>query len=356
MADDRAARFSGVREVPDRLSIDAERLAGFLATVIPGFAGPLRVRQFKGGQSNPTYLVEAADRTLVLRRKPPGTLLASAHAVDREARVMSALSAAGFPTPHVFAYCEDPEVIGTPFFVMEHVAGRIIWDPAIPGATPAERGALYRDMGDTLADLHRIAPSTIGLTTFGRSEGYVHRQITRWSRQYGVSATIEIPEMDRLMAFLPSVDWPDHPPAVVHGDYRIDNLIFAADTAKVRAVLDWELATLGDPVADFAYHAMSFVMPRRNAATGTLEGLDLAALGIPPLEEYVARYEARTGLAVAGMLDLYLAYNLFRFAAIIQGIVGRVRDGTATSETPYTIDSVIPLAEAGWERARRAGA
>jgi aminoglycoside phosphotransferase (APT) family kinase protein len=362
-AADRAARFTGLRQSPPHLAFDPAPLADFLRREL-GLIGPVTVRQFKGGQSNPTYLVEVGPvegtaedvRRLVLRRKPPGPLLASAHAVDREFRVMQALGAAGFPVPAALAYSDDPAVVGTPFFVMDHVEGRVLWDPAMPDASPAERGATYGAMLDTLARLHAVDPDSIGLADFGRPQGYVPRQIARWVKQYRASATAEIPAMDRLAALLPTVRWPEHPPAVVHGDYRLDNLILAADGPEVRAVLDWELSTLGDPVADATYHLMAWVMPRENAATGTLDGLDLDALGIPSLAESVRRYESATGLAVAPHLDLYLAYNLFRFAAILQGIVGRVRDGTATSETPYTIASVIPLAEAGWAFARRAGA
>jgi aminoglycoside phosphotransferase (APT) family kinase protein len=256
-------------------------------------------------------------------------------------------------------YCEDESVIGTAFYLMSHVEGRVIWDPQVPGASPAERAGLYDAMGETIARLHAFDPAELGLADFGRPEGYVARQVKRWSAQYRESETEEIPEMDRLIAWLPERVPPTSRPALVHGDYRLDNLILAHDQPRVLAVLDWELATLGDPLADFVYHLMTWVMPRseRGGGTGTLAGLDLETLGIPSLEEYAAAYARRAGLAEIPHFDVLMAYNLFRFAAILQGIAGRVRDGTATNANAATMASEVrPLAAAAWAYARRAGA
>jgi aminoglycoside phosphotransferase (APT) family kinase protein len=356
---DRQATFSGTREAEGRLAIDGERLAAWLAPRVPGFAGPLTARQFKGGQSNPTYLIGTPGASYVLRRKPPGPLLASAHAIDREYRVISALAGKGFPVPRPLAWCEDESVIGSAFYLMSHVAGRVFWEPAMPGSTATERAGVYDAMNATLARLHLFDPAELGLSDFGRPEGYVARQIARWSKQYRASETDVIPEMDRLIAWLP-----DHVPesgrvALVHGDYRLDNLIVAPDRPQVLAVLDWELATLGDPVADAVYHFMTWVMPppRAGGGVGTLIGHDLAALGIPALEDYAAAYARRVGLSEIPHFDLYMAYNLFRLAAILQGIAGRVRDGTAASEKAAAMgEEVRPLAAAALAFASRAGA
>ncbi|MBA5778364.1 phosphotransferase family protein [Stappia sp. F7233] len=356
---DRQDAFSGTREVPQALAFDAERLAAHLGRRIDGFAGPLQVRQFKGGQSNPTYLLDTPDRAYVLRRKPPGTLLPSAHAIDREYRVMSALGKAGFPVPRTFLLCEDEGVIGTAFYVMEKVEGRIFWEPSIPTVGGQERGAIYRAMNATISRLHGFEPEALGLSDFGRAEGYVARQISRWAKQYRASETEAIPEMDRLIEWLPAQDVPAHPPRIVHGDFRLDNLIVAPIGPDVLAVLDWELSTLGDPVADFTYHCMQWVMPAMpdGSGIGSLDGLDLDALGIPGLADYIALYEAATGFEVAERLDFYFAYNFFRIAAILQGIAGRVRDGTAANANAAAmIRQIRPLAETAWTFARQAGA
>jgi aminoglycoside phosphotransferase (APT) family kinase protein len=356
---DRQTAFSGVKDVPPQLAFDQERLTRYLAERAPGFVGPLTVRQFKGGQSNPTYFLETPARNYVLRRKPPGKLLASAHAVDREFRVMSALHAQGFPAPEPIALCEDESVIGTAFYVMSHVEGRIIWSPSIPGAAPAERAAIFDAMNATLAQLHSYDPAAIGLGDYGRAEGYVARQIARWSKQYVASRTQDIPEMDRLMAWLPDHAPETMKPAVVHGDYRLDNMILAGDAPRVLAVLDWELSTVGDAIADFTYHAMTWVMPRVESGMSlpTLDGLDFAALGIPALDAYCDAYARRAGLAEIPHRDFYFAYNLFRLGAILQGILGRVRDGTATNANAAVMaNAVRPLAATALGFARRAGA
>ena len=356
---DRQTAFSGTKDVAAPLRFDAEQLATYLAAQVPGFTGPLTVRQFKGGQSNPTYLLETPGRSYVLRRKPPGKLLPSAHAVDREFRVISALAAQGFPVAAPVIYCDDAAIVGTAFYVMGFVAGRVFWEPQMTGCAPAERTAVYDALNATIARLHSYEPAAIGLGDFGRGENYVARQVERWSKQYRASETAKIDEMERLIAWLPAHLPPPVPVRLVHGDYRLDNVILAADSARVLAVLDWELSTLGDPLADFSYHLMKWHLPPSDsgASTGTLVGFDLPALGIPSLARYVDAYVARTGLDPRPHLPVYLAYNFFRIAAIYQGIVGRVRDGTATSEyAPAKAAMVQPLAATAWRFACDAGA
>jgi aminoglycoside phosphotransferase (APT) family kinase protein len=358
-APDRQTAFSGTKEVAAALKFDEARLEAHLARHAPGFAGPLTVRQFKGGQSNPTYLLETPSRPYVLRRKPPGKLLPSAHAVDREYRVMRALHMQGFPVPEPILYCEDESVTGTAFYIMAHVDGRVFWEPHMPASDPAERAAVYDAMNATLARLHGFDPAALGLADFGRGENYVGRQVERWSKQYRASQTEAVEDMERLMDWLPRNLPPPGPVRLVHGDYRLDNMILSADAPAVLAVIDWELSTLGDPLADFTYHLMQWHMPASDAGAGTatLVGRDLKALGLPSLDDYVASYASRTGLDPRPHLPVYLAYNFFRLAAILQGIVGRVRDGTATSENaPARALLVRPLAEQAWRFARQAGA
>ncbi len=356
---DRQIAFTGTKEVAEPLRIDAARLEAYLAREVAGFRGPLTVHQFKGGQSNPTYKLETPTRSYVLRRKPPGKLLPSAHAVDREFRAISALYAQGFPVAEPVIYCPDDSVAGTAFYVMGYVAGRVFWNPEMPGSNPTERAAVYDAMNATLAKLHSFDPAAIGLSDFGRGENYVARQVERWSKQYRSSETQKIDEMERLIEWLPGHLPPAGAPRMVHGDYRLDNMILGHERPEVLAVLDWELSTLGDPLADFTYHLMQWHMPQEDtgAGTGSLVGHDLAALGIPSLAEYVDRYVGRTGLDPRPHLNVYLAYNFFRIAAILQGIAGRVRDGTATSEhAPAKAQMVRPLAEVAWRFAREAGA
>jgi len=356
---ERQVAFTGTKDVAEALRFDTARLEHYLKANVPDFAGPLAVSQFKGGQSNPTYLLTTPARRYVLRRKPPGKLLPSAHAVDREFRAISALYAQGFPVAEPVIYCGDESVVGTPFYVMGYAEGRVIWEPAMPDASPAERSAVYDAMNATLARLHTFEPAAIGLADFGRGENYVARQIDRWSKQYRASVTQHVEEMEALMRWLPEHLPPAGPVRVVHGDYRLDNMVLAKDAPEVLAVLDWELSTLGDPLADFSYHLMQWVMPRSEtgADTGSLAGLDLAALGIPAMTEYVDAYAKRTGLDPRAHLSVYLAYNFFRLAAIVQGIVGRVRDGTATSEHAAARAVMVrPLAEKAWAFAKEAGA
>ena len=357
MSIDRQQAFSGTKEAPPALALDAARLSDYLAQNIKGFAGPLTIRQFKGGQSNPTYLLETPARRYVLRRKPPGRLLPSAHAVDREHRVIGALFAQNFPVAEPLCYCADETVTGTPFYVMSFADGRVFWEPQMPGSTPAERKAVYNAMNETIARLHTFDPAGIGLSDFGRGENYVARQVERWSKQYRASETEKIDAMERLIGWLPSHIPPAGPPRLVHGDYRIDNLIVAKDAPKIIAVLDWELSTLGDPLADFSYHLMAWHMPHSDSAAGTatLQGHDLGSLGIPSMADYVDAYVTRTGLDPRPYLPAYLAYNFFRIAAILQGIIGRVRDGTATSEfAPAKAEMIRPLAAKAWDFAQQA--
>jgi aminoglycoside phosphotransferase (APT) family kinase protein len=356
---DRQATFSGTKEVASALAIDAARLQAYLAARLPDFHGPVRVRQFKGGQSNPTYLIETPARCYVLRRKPPGKLLPSAHAVDREFRVIDALHSQGFPVAAPLMYCKDPEVAGTPFYLAAYVEGRVVWEPHMPEAAPSERAAVYDAMNATLARLHSFDPAALGLTDFGRGENYVARQVERWSKQYRASETERIEEMERLIAWLPAHLPPPAPVRLVHGDYRLDNIILAPSAPTILAVLDWELSTLGDPLADLAYHLMQWDMPpsETGAGVGTLLGHDLGSLGIPARAAYVDAYVWRTGLDPRRHLPVYLAYNFFRLAAILQGIVGRVRDGTATSANAAAMAPLVgPLAARAWEFAREAGA
>jgi aminoglycoside phosphotransferase (APT) family kinase protein len=357
MTSERQNAFSGTREVAERLRFDVARLEGYLAAHLPGFAGPALVTQFKGGQSNPTYLIETPTRRYVLRRKPPGKLLPSAHAVDREHRVISALHAQSFPVTEPLIYCADESIVGTAFFLMTFADGRVFWEPQMLDSHPAERAQVYDGMNATLARLHSFDPAALRLGDYGRGENYVARQVARWSKQYRASETERIDEMERLIDWLPAHLPPEQMPRLVHGDYRLDNMIVAADTPTILAVLDWELSTLGDPLADFSYHLMQWHMPHSDAGTGSLVGFDLAALGIPSLDAYIARYVARTGLDPRPHLPVYFAYNFFRLAAILQGIAGRVRDGTATSALAASKAAVVrPLAAKAFEFAAQAGA
>jgi aminoglycoside phosphotransferase (APT) family kinase protein len=354
---DRQQVFSGTKDVTGALRLDGARLEAYLGAHVKNFAGPLTIKQFKGGQSNPTYLLETPARRYVLRRKPPGKLLPSAHAIDREYRVIRALHAQDFPVAEPLLLCEDDSVAGTAFYMMNFADGRVFWEPQMPDSNPPERAAVYDAMNATIARLHSFDPTAIGLGDFGRGENYVARQVDRWSKQYRASQTEDLDAMERLIEWLPKNIPPSGPARLVHGDYRIDNLIVAKDSAAIVAVLDWELSTLGDPLADFTYHLMAWHMPHSESAagTGTLAGHDIAALGIASMEDYVADYVARTGLDPRPHLPAYLAYNFFRIAAILQGIIGRVRDGTATSEfAPAKAEMIRPLADKAWEFARQA--
>ena len=352
---DPQSAFSGTRAVDPRHALDEATLDAWLAENVEGYQGPLSLRQFKGGQSNPTYELATPGRTYVLRRKPPGVLLPSAHAVDREFRVISALHAQGFPVARPYVLCTDDSVIGSMFYVMDKVEGRVFWDLKLPDLEPAQRRAIYEAQTDTLAALHRFDPDKIGLSDYGKPGNYFARQVGRWTKQYQASETGTIEAMDRLIAFLPESLPADGPTRIVHGDFRLDNMILAPDRAEVRAVLDWELSTLGDPMADFSYLLIAWVIPA--SLRNGLAGADLEALGIPSVEETVARYAEKTGTAPPANLDWLFAYNLFRLAAICQGIAGRVRDGTAASSHARTMAAQVgPLSEAAWSFAKKAGA
>jgi aminoglycoside phosphotransferase (APT) family kinase protein len=351
----RQEQFSGTRDVLAAHRFDPRRVEAFLATRVAGFEGPLSVRQFRGGQSNPTYLLEARSGRYVLRRKPPGKLLQSAHAVDREFRVISALHAAGFPVPRPFLYCEDEAVVGTAFFIMAFVEGRIFWNLDLPDVGVAETAAIYDDVNRTIADLHNLDYRKIGLEDFGKPGNYFARQISRWSRQYRASETARIDAMDRLIEWLPGNIPDDESSAVVHGDFRLDNLIIHPSEPRVVAVLDWELSTIGHPLGDFMYHLMAWQMPEIGIGSTGLRGKDLQRLGVPAEDEYVRAYCERTGrLQGIDHRDFYSAYNFFRLAAILQGIAGRVRDGTAASaHAEKAAAAVAPLADIGWSFALR---
>jgi len=342
--EDAQSTFSGTREVDPRHALDEAALDQWLKAHVEGYAGPLTLRQFKGGQSNPTYELLTPTGAYVLRRKPPGTLLPSAHAVDREFTVISALHRQGYPVARPWALCTDDSVIGSMFYVMDKVEGRVLWDLKLPGMEPAWRRAIYESQVDTLAALHAFDPAAIGLSDYGRPGNYFERQVGRWTKQYRASEIDPIPAMDRLIEFLPSTLPPDGPTRIVHGDFRLDNMILAPDGPQVRAVLDWELSTLGDPMADFSYLLIAWVIPA--TARNGLAGADLEALGIPSVAETVERYAKLTGNSPAN-LDWLLAYNLFRLAAICQGIAGRVRDGTAASSHARAMADQVPMLAAG---------
>jgi aminoglycoside phosphotransferase (APT) family kinase protein len=352
-----AQNFTGTRPVSDQHAFDIAALERWLTPRLDGFAGPLTVEMFKGGQSNPTYKLITPTRQYVMRAKPgPGAkLLPSAHAIEREFRVMSALAGTGVPVAQMHVLCEDESVIGRAFYVMECVQGRVLWEQSLPGLTKPQRAAIYDEMNRVLAALHSVKPDAIGLADYGKPGNYFERQIGRWSKQYQASITQPIPEMDRLIEWLPknipAMARDESLVSVVHGDYRLDNLMFHPSEPRILAVLDWELSTLGHPLADFSYHCMSWHIP-----PGTfrgINGLDLPSLGIPSEQDYIARYCERTGFATPAQLQadwsFYLAYNMFRLAAILQGIAKRVEAGTASSAQAVKSGAgARPLAEMAW--------
>ena len=354
-------QFTGTRPVGEHLGFDAGALLAWLEASVPGFAGPLSIEQFKGGQSNPTFKLLTPGGAYVMRAKPGpvAKLLPSAHAIEREYRVMAALAGRGVPVPKMLALCDDEAVIGRAFYIMSFAQGRVLWDQSLPGVANAERAAIYDEMNRVIAALHRVDVTAAGLADYGKPGNYFERQIGRWGKQYLASITQPIAEMDRLMAWLPA-----HMPAsarddsnvsVVHGDYRLDNLVFHPTEARVLAVLDWELSTLGHPLADFSYLCMGWHIPP--GAFRGIAGLDLAALGIPGEASYIAAYCRRTGRSGIEHWDFYLAYNMFRLAAILQGIMKRALEGTAASAEALDAGKrARPLAELGWKYAQRAGA
>ena len=346
--------FIGTKAVSARHQFDVAALDAYLRQHVAGYpAGTLTVEQFKGGQSNPTFKLSIAGQHYVLRTKPAPTakLLPSAHALEREYRVMDALQRAGFPAARQYVLCTDESVIGRAFYLMEFVAGRVLWDQALPGMTPAERAAIYDEMNRVMAQLHTIDYAAIGLADYGKPGNYFARQIERWSKQYVASQTETIDAMDQLIAWLPHHIPPGEDTAIVHGDFRLDNLLFHPTEPRILAVLDWELSTLGHPFADFSYHCMSWhIEPGQFRG---IAGLDLVALGIPSQQEYIARYAERTGKTIRlEDFNFYLAFNMFRLASIMQGIMKRYVDGTAASAQALESGKMArPMAELAWEYA-----
>jgi len=327
--------------------LDTKILGDYLAQHIPGFSGPLTAEKFAGGQSNPTFKLTAGDQAYVLRRKPPGELLKSAHAVDREFRVISALQDTDVPVPRTYLLCEDEAVIGSMFYVMEYMEGRILWDPLLPeAANNEERGAIYDAMNQTMAALHNVNVDAVGLADFGRPGNYFERQLGRWTKQYKASESRHIAAMETLMTWLPAnMPADDGTVSLVHGDYRLDNMMFHPTEPRVVALLDWELSTLGHPLADLANQCMAWMLPREGRVKG-LAGIDRESLGIPTDEEYIARYCERTGRDSIDNWNFYMIFSLFRLAAILQGIVKRAQIGTASSaEADTSGDAVGELAE-----------
>jgi len=355
--------FIGTRPVSDKHAFDTAALTAWLEKNLEGFAGPLTVEMFKGGQSNPTYKLVTPRQSYVMRAKPGpvAKLLPSAHAVEREFAVMRGLGGTDVPVPRMYCLCEDESVIGRAFYVMEFMQGRVLWDQALPGMTPAQRGEIYNEMNRVISALHTVKFAERGLANYGKPGNYFDRQIGRWSKQYVASITKPIPEMDKLIEWLPA-NIPagardENRVSIVHGDYRLDNLMFHPTEPRVIAVLDWELSTLGHPLADFSYHCMSWNIP--HGSFRGIGGLDLAALGIPSEDEYIRLYCERTGFTTPQELkadwSFYMAYNMFRIAAILQGIAKRVEDGTASSAQAATSGaSARPMAELAWSFAQRA--
>jgi aminoglycoside phosphotransferase (APT) family kinase protein len=345
-------QFVGTKPVEERHRFDVGALEAYLRAELPAFRGPLEVEQFKGGQSNPTYRLSAGGRRYALRRKPPGKLLPSAHAVDREFRVISALYKTGFPVARPYVLCKDDGVIGTMFYVMDCVEGRVLWDQSLPGMARTERHAIWTELNRVIALLHGTDYKAAGLDGFGKPGNYIQRQIDRWTKQYRASELERIEPMENLIAWLPENIPPGDETTVVHGDYRLDNTIFHPTEPKILAVLDWELSTLGHPLADFAYHCMSWHIPPGKFRG--IAGIDYAALGIPTEHDYIEMYCKRTGRTGVpeSDWDFYMAYNLFRIAAIIQGIAKRVVDGTAaSSHAAETGERAKMMAELGWRQA-----
>ena len=355
--------FIGTKAVSDKHAFDTAALTAWLERNLPGFTGPLTVEMFKGGQSNPTYKLVTPAQSYVMRAKPGpvAKLLPSAHAVEREFAVMSGLAGTGVPVPRMYCLCEDESIIGRAFYVMEFMQGRVMWDQSLPDMDNAGRAEIYDEMNRVIAALHTVKFAEQGLAGYGKPGNYFDRQIGRWSKQYVASVTQPIVEMDRLIEWLPA-----HIPAgardenmvsIVHGDYRLDNLMFHATEPRVIAVLDWELSTLGHPLADFSYHCMAWHIPA--SMSRGIGGLDLASLGIPSEAQYIRRYCERTSLATPEALkadwSFYMAYNMFRIAAILQGIAKRVEAGTASSAQAVTSGAgARPMAELAWQFAQKA--
>ncbi|MDO9167350.1 MAG: phosphotransferase [Rhodoferax sp.] len=354
--------FVGTQPVSDKQAFDITALSSWLTRNLPGFAGPLTVESFKGGQSNPTYKLNTPTQSYVMRAKPGpvAKLLPSAHAIEREFAVMTGLHGTDVPVPRMYCLCEDEAVIGRAFYIMEFMEGRILWDQTLPGMTKSERGAIYNEMNRVISALHTVKFAERGLASYGKPGNYFDRQISRWSKQYVASITQPIEEMDKLMAWLPqhipAMARAEHMVSIVHGDYRLDNLMFHPTEPRILAVLDWELSTLGHPLADFSYHCMAWHIPP--GSFRGIGGLDVASLGIPTEDEYIRLYCERTGLTTPDALkadwNFYMAYNLFRIAAILQGIAKRVEAGTAASaQAVSSAAGAKPLAQMAWRFAQK---
>ena len=349
-------QFIGTRPVAPQHAFDEASLARWLRGHVEGFGGELAVEQFKGGQSNPTFRLTAGGRRYVMRRKPPGVLLPSAHAVDREFRVIRALAGSDVPVARAYALCEDPGVIGTAFYVMDCVEGRVLWDPQLPGMTPPQRRAHYDELGRVIAALHRVDYNAVGLADYGKPGSYLERQVARWTKQYRAAETETIDAVERLIEWLPARIPPGDETAIVHGDYRFDNVIFHPSEPRILAVLDWELSTLGHPLVDFAYHCMTWRMPAAEGSRG-LAGVDLRALGIPSEAEYRDAYLGATGRTEPvseADWTYYLVFNMFRLVGILQGITARALQGNASNAQALQAGRrARPLAEQAWALARQ---
>ncbi len=349
-------QFIGPRPVAPQHAFDEAALARYLRGRIDGFGSELKVEQFKGGQSNPTFLLTAGGKRYVLRRKPPGNLLPSAHAVDREFRVIRALAGTDVPVARAHLLCEDPDVIGAMFYLMDYVEGRVLWDPRLPDLTREQRRTHYAELGRVIAALHQVDPAAVGLGDYGKPGNYIARQVARWTQQYKAAETEAIEAVDRLIEWLPVRIPPGDESAIVHGDYRFDNVIFHSTEPRILAVLDWELSTLGHPLVDFAYHCMTWRMPSTEGSRG-LAGADLAALGIPSEREYLDRYLAATGRTQPVSDEhwrYYMVFNMFRLVGILQGIMKRALQGNASNAQALQAGRrARPLAEQAWALAQQ---
>jgi aminoglycoside phosphotransferase (APT) family kinase protein len=360
MAEQQSASVTQTTDVVEKHKFDEAKLVEYMAAHVEGFAGPVTVSQFAGGQSNPTYKLETPTQNYVLRRKPPGKLLPSAHAVDREYRVISALNATDFPVPHAYCLCEDEDVIGTTFYIMECVEGRVFWDFRMLELSKEDRGKAMRSMCQNLALLHSFDYKALGLETFGRPGNYFARQIARWTKQYQASETVKVEAMDKLIEWLPTAIPEDDSISLVHGDYALHNLLFHPEQPRVVAALDWELSTIGHPLGDLFYNTMAWYTPDpEGTGQRSFINLDCTAHGIPTLEEYIDWYCQLAGRKPVENPSFYKAYNLFRIGGIVQGIVGRILDGTAndpTADAQGLQARVRATGEAAWAEAQKAGA
>ena len=355
MSTDTTSQFTGTKPVAPQHAFDVQKLDAYMREHVAGFSGTLTVEQFKGGQSNPTFKLTAGGKQYVMRRKPPGVLLPSAHAVDREYKVISALAKTDVPVAKAYALCEDPSVIGTAFYIMDCVEGRIIWDPLLPGMTNEERVAHYSELNRVMAALHSVDPNAIGLSDYGKPGNYIERQVARWTKQYKAAETEPIEAADRLIEWLPKYIPKLDETRIVHGDYRFDNVIFHPTEPRILAVLDWELSTLGHPLVDFAYHCMTWRMGGEGGRG--MAGADLAPLGIPSEAEYVKLYMERTGRKQGDVSsqewNYYMVFNMFRLVGILQGIAHRALQGNASSEHAVASGKrARPLAEQAWKLAQ----